>query len=156
MKRFLALALLAACAAAPARPASPKLTAEAVAPLGGGAPQSLLDVHAGRPMVLDLYATWCKECRRQIAKLQALAEATYGKLVVVGVDVGDEMPIAHTFATRERIKYPIFADPDFRFADSMGIDVLPQILVIDEHGEVIHRAEKLDDDTRKQIEALLR
>jgi cytochrome c biogenesis protein CcmG/thiol:disulfide interchange protein DsbE len=153
---FLALVVLAACPAPAPRPASPHLTAETVAPLAGGAPRSLTELHAGRPMVLDLYATWCKECRRQIAKLQQLASATGDKLVIVGVDVGDEMGIAQTFADRQHIGYPTFGDPDFRFADSMGVDVLPAILLIDAQGDVVHRADQLDDATRARIDELLR
>ncbi len=107
-------------------------------------------------MLIDLYATWCESCRDQIASLESLADHHAGRLVVVGVDVGEELDVARTFASRIGIDYATFADPEFRFADSMGITQLPAVLVVDRDGTIVHRARELDAETRDQIEQLIR
>ncbi len=150
-----ALLLAAACGAPPAPAAATALSDEALAPIAGGAPTSLRALAAGRPMVVDLYAIWCDGCRKQIASLEELAARLGDRALVVGVDVGDELDAARTFASREDIDYPTFADPEFRFADSMGVSGLPHLLVVDPAGAVVHRSQKLDRETEATLQALL-
>lgn len=150
-----ALLLAAACGAPPAPPAAAALTDEALHPIAGGAPTSLRALAAGRPMVVDLYAIWCDGCRKQIASLEELAARIGDRALIVGVDVGDELDAARTFASREGIDYPTFADPEFRFADSMGVSGLPHLLVVDGDGAVVHRSQKLDRQTEAELQALI-
>lgn len=152
-----AAATVAACTTPAARPSTPapRLVETSLAPLGGGAPRSLHEVASGRPMLIDMYATWCDGCRKQIAGLEALAARLGDRAVVVGVDVGDELDVARTFATREGIAYPTFADPEFTFADAMAVSDLPHLMVVDHDGAVVHRSQKLDADTEAVIERLI-
>jgi thiol-disulfide isomerase/thioredoxin len=150
-----ALLALVACGAPPAPPQASAITDEALHPIGGGEPTTLRALAAGRPMVVDLYAIWCDGCRKQIASLEALADRIGDRAVIVGVDVGDELDAAATFASREGIGYPTFADPEFRFADSMGVSGLPHLLVVDPDGAVVHRSQKLDAETVAKLQALL-
>lgn len=151
-----AIALAPACRTPPARPPSETLTEAAVAPLaGGGEPTPLHAISAGRPMVVDLYATWCQSCRKQIAGLEQLATEHGDDLVVVGVDVGEELDVASQFAAREGIDYQTFGDPEFQFADSMGVSQLPALLLVDQDGAIVHRSSHLDDEMRAKIQALV-
>lgn len=106
-------------------------------------------------MVVDLYATWCESCVRQLPALAALAEAHRGELVVVGIDVGEELEVAATFATQQRIEYATFGDPEFAFADCLGIAQLPTLLVIDSSGAIIYRSRELDDQVLEVVDSLL-
>lgn len=156
MSRYLVLALLLGCHVTPAGPVSPTLTPEPLPPLHGGDAQPLHAAGNGQPMLIDLYASWCDSCRKQIGALESLATRHDGRLVVVGVDVGEELEVARNFASREGIDYQTFGDPEFRFADSMGVTQLPAVLVVDRDGKIVHRARELDAATRDAIEQLIR
>lgn len=127
-----------------------------MSPLGGGGePTALREVSNGRPMLVDLYATWCQSCRKQIAGLEQLAAEHGDGLVVVGVDVGEELDVASQFAAREGIDYLTFGDPEFAFADSMGVSQLPALLLVDHDGAIVHRSSHLDDEMLAKIKALV-
>jgi thiol-disulfide isomerase/thioredoxin len=56
-----------------------------------GASKSLADWH-GRTVLLNLWATWCVPCRREMPALQALEEKLGGKnfeVVAVNIDTRD-------------------------------------------------------------------
>jgi cytochrome c biogenesis protein CcmG/thiol:disulfide interchange protein DsbE len=150
------LLLLLGCRPPPAGPVAPSLTAEPLAPMTGGAQEPVGQAGGGRPMVIDLYASWCESCRDQIPNLKSLATRHAGRLVVVGVNVGEEPDVARRFAAREGIDYATYLDPDFKFADSMGITQLPALLVVDADGKIVHRARELDAATRDAVEQLVR
>lgn len=152
----LLLALAVACGPPPPpRPVSATLIDHPLEPLAGGAPTSLTALAAGRPMLVDLYAVWCDGCRRQIAALEALAARVGDRAVIVGVDVGDELAAARTFASREDIDYPTFADPELRFADAMGVSDLPHLLLVDGDGAIVRRGRELDAAFERALDALI-
>jgi thiol-disulfide isomerase/thioredoxin len=100
---------------------------------------------AGRPLVIDFFASWCEACRPNLAPMNALAEAHAGEdLVVVGVDVGETDAVVRRYVAREGIRYPVFMDPDMRFQDSLGDSALPLVLVVDGAGAIVHRSPRLD------------
>lgn len=154
MRRALALALFVACGA-PLRPAAERLPAVSVRAVADGAPIELATIAGGRPMVIDLYATWCATCRKQIAALEQLA-ATFGTgVAVVGVDVGEEVELAREFAAREDIDYPVVVDPELRLADALGQSSLPVILVVARDGRIVHVGREVDEAVWTAVRAAL-
>ncbi len=151
--RYAPALLLAACAAT--APMTPSATLTRVPVLAADArPVELATLAAGRPIVLDLFATWCEACRANLPRLNELARAHGGDLVVLGVDVGEERDTALRYAAREGIAYPVYLDPELRFQDSLGVTALPLIVVIDGDGRIAHRSATLDDETLRVIQRL--
>jgi thiol-disulfide isomerase/thioredoxin len=66
---------------------------------------------AGRPVVLNFWATWCPPCRREMPALDAtyLAHREHD-LVVVGVDVGEGAFVVERFLEEAPVSYPIWID----------------------------------------------
>jgi thiol-disulfide isomerase/thioredoxin len=151
--RLLPLLLLAACATAEPRPASTLIPIALQGP--DDQPAELGRVAAGRPLVVDFFASWCEACRAGLPALNELARThAAGDLVVVGVDVGEPAPIARRFAERAGISYPVYLDPELRLQDSLGVSALPLILVVDGAGRIVHRSAGLDAETLAVIQAL--
>jgi len=118
-------------------------------------PTTLSAAAAGQPMVVDLFATWCESCRDQVPALSELAAAQAGKLMVVGVDIGEKRHEVEQQLRGFGATYPIYFDPDFHFADSLGISQLPAMLVVDRAGVIRHRSRTLDKAARQAIDTLL-
>jgi len=65
------------------------------------------------PMVVNLWASWCTPCRRELPLYQAYAEKYAGKVDVVGIDFQETRPgAALKLAADSGVRYPLYADPD--------------------------------------------
>jgi len=88
----------------------------------------------GRPLVLNLWASWCLPCREEIPDLSAFATAN-PEISVVGVAVEDRLEDARAFAAELRPSYPLaFANPGFD--ESYPNFGLPVTYFLDEDGVV--------------------
>jgi peroxiredoxin len=91
----------------------------------------------GKPVLLNVWATWCLPCKEEIPFLETL-HARHGAegLQIVGVSIdarGDEAKI-NEFARDFRMTYPIWRDPDERVnARFLAIGV-PSTYLIDRDG----------------------
>ncbi|NUQ12620.1 MAG: TlpA family protein disulfide reductase [Gemmatimonadaceae bacterium] len=91
----------------------------------------------GKPVLLNVWATWCLPCKEEIPYLESLhAQHAADGLQIVGVSVdarGDEAKI-EAFARDFRMTYPIWRDPDERVnARFLAIGV-PSTYLIDRDG----------------------
>ncbi|MDJ0657633.1 MAG: TlpA disulfide reductase family protein [Xanthomonadales bacterium] len=99
------------------------------------------DNFAGRALVVNFWATWCKPCRKEMPILEDLAQR-YGVqgLSVVGIAMDDAAQVA-SFLQEVPVSYPILI-PDtlsgIQFARAAGNPngVLPYTLLVDPDGQV--------------------
>ncbi len=110
-------------------PALPEVT---LAALDGGAALDLSTVRG--PAVVNLWASWCGPCARELPLYQSFSEKYAGKVKVLGIDFQDtQKDAARTLIRRTGVTYPLYEDPD----GLMRARGLPQVILIDEEG---HRA----------------
>jgi peroxiredoxin len=91
----------------------------------------------GRPVLLNVWATWCHPCREEIPVLQALHERYSARglaLVGVSVDAEGEAPAIRTFARDFRMTYPIWHDPAERVSTTFLVVGVPATFLIDKQG----------------------
>jgi len=95
---------------------------------------------AGKPYVVSIFATWCSPCRDE---LSALNEAVWKPLKdsgaqVVAVNYGDENDeIIRQFITRNRLDYPVLADMTGSLRKTLGVQMVPQTVVVGDDGKII-------------------
>src|SRR5689334_1326504 len=157
MRAYFSLALIAvsACATSSAEVPAPTIFPPAPpAPLA--AQPQLPELIKGRVAIVDLWASWCTACVETASKLRRLEE-NYGPkgLVVAGVSVGESPEKATEFAKSAGITYPLYADPEFLFADGLAAREVPTILVVDREGNIVARAHTLDRDVLEIVKQLL-
>ncbi|HYD53122.1 MAG TPA: TlpA disulfide reductase family protein [Gemmatimonadaceae bacterium] len=91
----------------------------------------------GRPVLLNVWATWCHPCRDEIPVLQALHER-YGArglaLVGVSVDAEGEASSIREFAREFRMTYPIWLDPAERVSTTFLTVGVPTTFLIGKDG----------------------
>jgi thiol-disulfide isomerase/thioredoxin len=109
--------------------------------LGGG---DAVDVAGLRgPMIVNLWASWCGPCRKELPVYQQFYERYGDRVSVVGIDYNDVQPEAALELARDTgVTYPLLADPGSSLEGSSTfptIPGLPWVVLIDADGEVVHR-----------------
>ncbi|MFF4881014.1 MULTISPECIES: TlpA family protein disulfide reductase [unclassified Micromonospora] len=125
----------AADAAAPASggEALPELT---LACFTGGAPVALRDV-AG-PAVINVWASWCPPCRKELPAFQRLSERAAGRLQVVGVNSRDSRGGAQSIGEDFGVRFPILVDQGEALQRELKRNAIPLTLFVDAQGRIRH------------------
>ncbi|MDX2028424.1 MAG: TlpA disulfide reductase family protein [Alphaproteobacteria bacterium] len=101
-----------------------------------------LKAFRGRYVLLNLWATWCAPCVREMPALDAL-QARFGKQrlsVIALTQDRDGLAVAKGFFNRYDIKnLGVYADGAGRAGSILGISGLPTTLLIDPQGREIGR-----------------
>jgi peroxiredoxin len=134
-------------------------------PLGDPAPDfTLADIQGGKfslshfrgkPVVLNIWATWCPPCRREIPDLVDFAEEHRGEVVVLSVSVDEPGTDLASFAEEFKINYPVLLNADGAAESYLTVNQgIPQTYFIDEDGKV--RGHILGSASRDVFESRLR
>ena len=91
----------------------------------------------GRPMVLNLWATWCPPCRREMPMMTELA-AAMPEVDFVFANQGESNTRIVGFLTREGLPMAgMVRDPQSRLMARLGAMGLPTTLVFDAEGRLV-------------------
>ena len=147
-----ALLLLSGCSSSPAsieKPASDQLPDVTLAALDGGKPLDLGSLEG--PEVVNLWASWCGPCKRELPQYAAFAKKYAGKVDVLGIDFQETRPsAAQDLARKSGVTYPLYKDPDGKLR-AVG---LPKLILVDKDDKVTYQ-EYVEVKTVAQLEQLV-
>lgn len=109
-----------------ARPQAPDLSG--VDPVTGE--QVSLSAFAGKPIVVNIWASWCPGCNDEAADLRQFAE-THPEAIVLGIDLQDTAENARAFYERWDWTHPSIDDPDGKLAAKLGLVGMPTTVFLD-------------------------
>lgn len=92
----------------------------------------------GRPVFLNMWASWCPPCKAEMPDISAASEA-HEDVMFIGVSVNDEPSAAADFATTTGIRYAIGFDTDGAVADAYQVRGLPASYIISSEGVILER-----------------
>ncbi|HTU95291.1 MAG TPA: TlpA disulfide reductase family protein [Solirubrobacteraceae bacterium] len=116
-------------------PAAPNAH-QALPVLGSSNKGNLAEFH-GKVVVLNVFASWCPPCRAEaplLAKEQQMLARHDATLV--GVTYKDLSSATEQFAHQYHITYPVLRDVTGSFAQSFGVDGVPETFVINRKGQI--------------------
>ncbi|WP_277979441.1 TlpA family protein disulfide reductase [Sphingomonas phyllosphaerae] len=120
-----------------------------------GAPTTLTALGGGKPLLVNLWATWCAPCVKEMPTLDAAAGALAGKVRVVAVSQDMEPGKAKDFLkARGFAKLEPFLDEKLALSTAYGAN-LPTTILYDATGKEIWRVTGDLDWTGAQAKALL-
>lgn len=135
----LCLIVLAACGEAPRGAVGAPVEYGAVNLAGDSVTLTQL---RGHPVLLNIWATWCPPCRKELPDLQALHEeyAPRGLRVVgVSIDAAGADDLVEHFVEEYGITYEILRDPGERVASVFPSQGVPTTVLIGADGTIVWR-----------------
>ena len=94
--------------------------------------------HGADLIWINFWAAWCAPCRTEMPAMQALAERHGDRLLIVGVNAGEERASVVEFVDRYEIGYAILLDSSlenlYRWSPQFG---LPRHYFVDAEGVVV-------------------
>ncbi len=95
----------------------------------------------GTPVLLNLWATWCAPCVREMPLLDALGTDYDGRLQVVAAsqDLVGAVKVEPFFATRDFEYLEPWMDPEGELSEAIGGGVMPTTVMYDSMGVEVWR-----------------
>lgn len=96
-----------------------------------------------KPFIIDSFATWCKPCN---SELDAIAEVyedwqqeTGVKIVAVSIDQAQNISKVKPLVENHGWEYEVLLDPNGDFKRALGIQMIPYVLIVDGHGNIVYK-----------------
>jgi cytochrome c biogenesis protein CcmG, thiol:disulfide interchange protein DsbE len=137
---LIAIGVVASGSAAPAG-AAPDLAAPSfsVPALGQSAQKISLADYAGRPLIVNFFASWCEPCQQETPLLARFYRTEHAKMAIVGLDENDVLGSAESFTRKKGVSYPVGFDPEDTAASAYGVVALPQTFFLNAKHRIVDR-----------------
>lgn len=122
-----------------------------------GGTGSLADF-AGRPVVLNFWASWCPACVAEMPDFQAVHEQLGDEVVFLGMDMQDiSREAALSLVESTGVDYILADDPTGEIFQAFGGFSMPTTVFINSSGEIVgtHNGTIFADDLTARINELL-
>lgn len=105
--------------------------------IADGSTSSLADIEG--PAVVNLWATWCAPCRREIPDFEAVHQARGDEVRFVGINIGEDPEDAQSFLDDVGATYDQYVDSEGYVVTELKTATMPVTLVLDGDGRVSTR-----------------
>lgn len=92
----------------------------------------------GRPVILNLWASWCLPCRAEMPAIDAFA-SDHPDVLIIGIAVQDDPQSAADFADEIGVAYPLAVDERDEVNNSYQPLGLPATFLISTEGDIVQR-----------------
>ena len=100
-----------------------------------------LSAFRGRPVLVNLWATWCGPCVVEMPSLDALAARSGPGLEIVAIsqDLDGRQKVSDFFAAHRFSRLEPYLDPQMQLMPALGLDTLPTSILYDRDGREVWR-----------------
>jgi cytochrome c biogenesis protein CcmG/thiol:disulfide interchange protein DsbE len=112
---------------------------------------------AGRPVLVNFWASWCHPCRQEFPLLAATLRRYRSQgLEIVGISYQDIPSDARAFAKQEDAHWLLARDDDGTVASAYGVRAIPQVFFIRRDGTIASRVfAPSQSDLDQSVQAIL-
>jgi thiol-disulfide isomerase/thioredoxin len=110
----------------------------------------------GKPLFLNLWATWCGPCRAEMPSIQKLYDKTNSDsvaFVILSIDAEDQLQKVDKYVTSREFSFPVFIAEDL--PPQLQVKVIPTTFVIDKNGMFAYKKSGMADYDTKQFKKFL-
>ena len=93
-----------------------------------------------KPLIINVWASWCGPCRQEMGSLERLSRRYGGKkLNVIGISTDDDAYAAAAFIKESKLTFNHYIDSNVRLENMLGANTIPLTILVDAHGRVLNK-----------------
>ena len=93
--------------------------------------------YRGKPLIINVWASWCGPCREEMGSLDRLARRYNGKQFnIIGISTDDYGNEAAAFITNSKISFANYLDSKLTMENMLGANTIPLTVLVDAKGRV--------------------
>lgn len=113
-----------------------------------------------KPIVMNLWATWCPHCTTEMGDYQKLFDEYGGRIEFVMLDVVDtagEALAARDYVKEQAFTFPVYYDSDAEVCSALSVIGIPMTVIVSADGDVVlvHSGEITYSAMKSTIDGLL-
>ena len=107
---------------------------------GLNGPYQKLSAFRGRPLIINVWASWCGPCREEMASLERLAwRSQEQSFVIIGISTDDNAEQAKQLLKHANATISHFIDTGLQMENMLGATRLPLTVLVDANGRVLQK-----------------
>lgn len=97
--------------------------------------------YKGKPLIINVWASWCGPCRSEMGSLERLSRRYGGKQFnVIGISTDDDGYAATAFIKKSKVTFENFLDSHVFLENMLGANTIPLTILVDAQGRVLEKA----------------
>jgi thiol-disulfide isomerase/thioredoxin len=94
----------------------------------------------GKPLIINVWASWCGPCRAEMGSLQRLSRRFGGKhFNIIGISTDDHAEAAAAFLRQAKVTFDNYHDRNLLLEAMLGADTIPLTVLVDAQGRVLRK-----------------
>lgn len=98
---------------------------------------TLSEFRGKKPVVVDFWASWCPNCRRDMPKMSAMYPKYKDQVEIIGINLQESEGTARRYIESAGIQFPIALDPFGNASSQYGIRYTNTHFLVDKTGNII-------------------
>lgn len=104
---------------------------------GLSGPSRKLSDYRGKPLIINVWASWCAPCRAEMGSLEKLSRRGEKQFAVIGISTDDYPDRASAFLRQSGTTFSHYIDSQLFLENMLGANRLPLTLLVDAQGKVL-------------------
>ncbi|MBK5105200.1 MAG: TlpA family protein disulfide reductase [Burkholderiales bacterium] len=94
----------------------------------------------GKPLIINVWASWCGPCRAEMGSLERLSRRFNGKQFnIIGVSTDDYPNLAAEFLRQTKVTFDNYHDRNLLLESMLGANTIPLTVLVDAQGRVLKK-----------------
>jgi len=109
----------------------------------------------GKPFIIDLFATWCKPCLRELDAIAEVydewQEETGVKIIAVSTDQAQNIHKVKPLVSNHGWEYEVLLDPNEDLKRALGVQMIPFTMIVDGQGNIVYKHTGYTDGAEQEL-----
>ena len=94
----------------------------------------------GKPLIINVWASWCGPCRTEMGSLERLSRRFGGKQFnIIGISTDDRANAAAAFLKQSKVTFDNYLDRNLLLESMLGANTIPLTVLVDAQGRVLKK-----------------